>query len=712
MGVLCRSRICAFRFGLREAGVHTAFKEDSYMKKKLISLLLCIVMLLSFVLASCNISTGDGTEEGGDDIRNEGVRTAMTLVWALVCEEIPSEATQKTIEDAVNKITEARYMTHIALEFFTEDGYSEAMEERMLAQQEEKERREAASKAWKKFVKANRVIKYEDGSTYKVETEKLYEQFWESFPQYEKYVQPEETTDEDYTETEAETVLNDWGIGVLAYPEPEEYQIDILYISGYNDYYRYIKNEWIASLDAAISEDAGLLSDYIFPAFMTAAQTMYGTYAIPNNRTIGDYTYLLLHKGLIEKYYYVVDDITSLTSTLCQDFLYDVANSESEEFVPLLDNEATRSPQNIRFWNLDYVEEDGMIVSQSCKNQFSILGSTYGKHITQMKETDCVYQCMIILEESNYTSQLKTLKQYEVDGYYGAGAAETRQFAAGIVTGDLIDLIPKYSDDYHMVVIDYPRGTEEDLFEHMWAVSDSCKDVSRAMEIITYLNTNADFRNLIQYGIKDVHYTVNYETGVAERLNNDYLMDIYKTGNVFIAYPEQGMDPEAWTYGKLQNQNAKVDLAVGFSVADTDEVILNKNGLDAAKKFSAMFSAAMDLCKTPDDINLLLNGFTVTKGEDLNALTDLQKLLIEYNEITDWSKDVTVTSLLNLAKSDKYLNVMTNNTYEPDGEFKAAANGEPAISNAEEYGPGASFHFYYIKWAKQMKFVTEDDDMT
>ena len=677
------------------------------MKKKLISLLLCITMLLSFVLASCNVSPTDTEEE---EIKNEGVRTAMTLVWALVCEEIPSEATQKSIEDAVNKITEARYMTHIALEFYTEEGYSEAMEERMLAQQEEKERREEARKVWKKFVKANRIIKNEDGSTYKVETEKLYEQFWESYPEYQKYVQPEETTEEDQTETEAETVLNEWGIGVLAYPEPEEYQIDILYISGYNDYYRYIKNEWIASLDMAISEDAGLLSDYIFPAFMTAAQTVYGTYAIPNNRTIGDYTYLLLRKELIEKYYYVADNITSLTDPLCQDFLYDVATSETENFVPLLNNAVTKQPQNIRYWGLDYVEEDGMVVSQSCKNVFSVIGSSYGKHITQIKESHCVYQCMILLNDSNYTNQLKTLKQYEVDGYYGAGDEETRQFAAGIVVGDLIDLVPKYSEDYHMIVIDYPRGTEEDLFEHMWAVSDSCKDVSRAMEIITYLNTNADFRNLIQYGIKDVHYTVNPTTGVAERLNNDYLMDIYKTGNVFLAYPEAGMDPEAWTYGKLQNQNAKVDLAVGFSVADTEEVILNKNGLDAVKEYSAKLEAALNLCVTPEDIDLILNGFTLKKGDAISSLSPLQQLLLEYSEITDSSADVQVSGVLGLVKNNKYITIMTQSDYEPDNDFKPAENGEPAISNSDEYGPGESFHYYYVDWAKRMKFFIEDKE--
>ena len=175
------------------------------MKKKLISLLLCIAMLMTFMLASC--TTAPAEEEEEEDL-GEGPRSAMTLVWALVCDEVPSETTQQSIEDAINKITESRYTTHIALEFYTDDEYAEAVEVKLEANLAEAEKRNEASKIWKRFVKSHRVIKNEDGSTIKVETEKLFEMFWESFPEYEKYIQPEETTVEGQTETEAETVLN------------------------------------------------------------------------------------------------------------------------------------------------------------------------------------------------------------------------------------------------------------------------------------------------------------------------------------------------------------------------------------------------------------------------------------------------------------------------------------------------------------------------
>lgn len=670
------------------------------MKKKLISLLLCVAMLLSFVMVSCNISTEEPIDE--EEEEKDGVRSAMTLVWALICEEVPSEKTQDQIEKAVNKITESRYTTHIELEFYTEDDYSEVVEKKLIANGEEAARAEEAKKAWRKFLKANRVIKYEDGSTYKVETEELYEMFWESYPDYEKYVQPEETTDEDYTETEAETVLNDWGIGVLAYPEARENQVDIIYVSGYDNYIRYINNEWLATLNEALTDDAQVLSDYIFPAFLTAADTLYGTYAIPNNNTIGDYTYLLLHKELIEKYYYVPENITGLTSSLCQDFLYDVLNTEAENFVPLLDNEATRTPQNVKFWGLD-VDENG---DQSYANVFSVLGSSYARTATQLKDGNSVYQCMILLNDSSYTNQLKTLKRYECEGYYGAGAEETRTFAAGIVVGDMTDLVPKYSQDYHMIVVDYPRGTEEDLFAHMWGVSAYCEDMKRAMEIITYLNTNEDFRNLIQYGIEGDHYTVDPETGIAHILNDEYQMDINKTGNVFLAYPEEGMNADAWVYGKEQNQNAKVDLCIGFSLKE-DDYILNEQGIQVVKLWSDRLKAALDAAVTPEDIDMILSGFTLEQGTDLSTLSDLQKLLLEYSEITDSSSLKVVSGFLGLLKNEDYIQIMTDSGYDPTAAYEEDENGQVLSTFADQYGYGESLCHAYREWAKRNKYLIE-----
>ena len=184
------------------------------MKKKLVAMLLCFSMLMSALLTGCSSkTTGDqNTEEPAAT----SVRNAMTFVWALVCEELPSEETQKAVEEAVNKITKSKYTTKVVLEYYTTENYASAVEAKLAFNQEEVEIGKEATKQWKKFVKANKTATAEDGSTYKVETELLYEMFWAEYPQYEKYVQPEETTGEGAVTTEAETETNKNGISVLA----------------------------------------------------------------------------------------------------------------------------------------------------------------------------------------------------------------------------------------------------------------------------------------------------------------------------------------------------------------------------------------------------------------------------------------------------------------------------------------------------------------
>ena len=92
------------------------------------------------------------------------------------------------------------------------------------------------------------------------------------------------------------------------------------------------------------------------------------------------------------------------------------------------------------------------------------------------------------------------------------------------------------------------------------------------MEVINLINTNSKVRNLLQYGIKQgehldgqtPNYAIDEETGVLKRLNNLYMMDIEKTGNCFIAYPEEGLAPDYWEDSKAQNNDALIDPLLGF----------------------------------------------------------------------------------------------------------------------------------------------------
>ena len=133
-----------------------------------------------------------------------------------------------------------------------------------------------------------------------------------------------------------------------------------------------------------------------------------------------------------------------------------------------------------------------------------------------------------------FLNPLRVLKEYQEKGYYGTEADAGKEFAIGYVKGGA-DLVKTYGDKYEMVVVEKPTLRTPDLFEGMFGVAGYTADVSRSMQILTYLNTNEDFRNLILYGIEGENYEyiesdvedVNGDAyRLVRRLNDSYMMDL------------------------------------------------------------------------------------------------------------------------------------------------------------------------------------------
>ena len=103
------------------------------MNKKIICLLLSVLMLLSVCLTACG-EVSD--EENIQDIEKEASASAVTLVMYLMAEK-PVDAEQEALmEEAVNKITTAKFTTKIDLVYLTPDKYYEALEKNLAEQAE------------------------------------------------------------------------------------------------------------------------------------------------------------------------------------------------------------------------------------------------------------------------------------------------------------------------------------------------------------------------------------------------------------------------------------------------------------------------------------------------------------------------------------------------------------------------------------------------
>ena len=557
------------------------------MKKRLLCLALCALMLISVVAFSgCSSSNTDNTEGVVDDAS----RSTTTLNMVVMTEEGTDPEQAAAVVAAINKITMSKFKTKVNISFYTEDEYYTALEKSFSDKEVEVELADKADKALRKYKREAKAYAKEHGLTYK-EADAV-KQFYEEYPEYLKYA--ETTTDPTAETTPEETVYNeDTGLLELKYPEADPNVIDIFFIDGYERLKEYIDKEWVARVDDELNQGSKKLKDYISDVFMTSVKIDGGTYAVPNNRTVGEYTYMLVNKEMLTKYYYNVSSMSTLAD--CSEFLSDIVRFEPD-VVPI-----HGSPElyNVLYWDIDPETLD--INTEN----FSIIGTTYSP--TSTLGTQLQFTSLFPSKKA-FSTQMLTNKQYEEFGYFHSEVADDAKCAIKIVHGGA-ELEKVYGDEYEMVVLESPCADTKTIFDSMFAVGGYSDNISRAMEIITYINTNAELRNLLQYGIENVNYTLDSNGQVVYDSDNKYWMDINKTGNTFIAYTTAGTDPELWQYGMKQNRDATVDMILGFSLKDE----ANKIDTDLIKKMkdiSAQVETRIAACQTYDELSALVKTLT------------------------------------------------------------------------------------------------------
>lgn len=607
------------------------------MKKKLLCLFLCFALLLSFsaCLTSCNKGDEEDPEETEADVDVD--RSTLTLSMYVVTEnkvnytadELAAMsdadrakaeaviAAYDAVEDEINKITKSKFKTQLEMFFLTMDEYYATVEGAILATEAEAELAEAAAKALKKFVREQK----QAGNT---DTEQVHSQFYAMNPQYAKYQETTLAEGEEATTTADETVLNELGVAELKYPDLVPNQVDILWLGGVEKYLEYVEKEWLSQLNEELNGASKKLKDFIYPDFLNAANVMTsGTYAIPNNDIMGEYTYLLLDKELMEKYYYDAAEIKTLADI--EGFMADVAAYE-KDYIPFA-GEAGLT--NVHYWSIDTetYEYD--------PSKFSMMGYIYpsgAKHGATMMFRN-------LLRDEGYQSQMITLKTFEEKGYFVKDYKPTDKYAATVMKGGA-DLEKIYGEKYEMIALERPLASEETLFGSMFGVGAYTANLARSMEIITFLNTNPDFRNLLQYGIEGENYRI-LESGKLERQNQNYMMDLRKTGNIFIAYPEEDMELDAWEWARKQNLDAGTYPTVGFKFDKADPI--DEELVNIIAGYTAEVEKEIAACKTTEELISLFatyktkyNG-TVQQAKKANA-TQVQKLVYHMSRQDDVSE--------------------------------------------------------------------------
>ena len=392
-------------------------------------------------------------------------------------------------------------------------------------------------------------------------------------------------------------------------------------------------SEFVSGVTYFTKDAAG---NYIVAEGITAFESDVTYYRISNQEYVKiDTSKYTVSEGVVfytkvDKSFVPVSDITEFDKNTDYYVIRDKADEENESDVP------------------HYVEygafEEGVeyYIAEITFNSddFSILGSAVEEDADEKTKLNFEN---VFTGNFDYADQLLAIKKIQENGFYDAKAIEDgKKFAAAIVKGGA-DVAAKYADDYFAVVIDAPVADFGAMYENMFAVSKATSDLTRSMEIITLLNTDPEFRNLVQYGIEGENYDVKTveidgkKYPKIERLNKHYMMDINKTGNLFVAYPEENMSPNVWDFGKIQNRDSRRAPLSAFDINSLTSPDLDL--LIALEAISDEWKAKLDACKTSEELVAVIDQIKLKTATDENlkrltspAESDSMSLNIIYNE--------------------------------------------------------------------------------
>lgn len=492
------------------------------MKRKL-SVLSVLIALLTLVL----VFTACGDD--GNITSTGGVRPRTITIYSITGDSTTPAAVQ-AVEDALNRITEPLYKTHVVLRFYKADEYEAAL---------------------RKAVDANEngdvVVNLGSSDT-----------------------------------VTAETVVNEYGRPLTIYPEADPNQMDIFLIPEGVDNFDFYTQDYLnytdedgelvelggiaADLSAEMNADGAgyLLNQYIPEKVLNfcrensidATTPLYG---IPSNRYYGDAEYLLINKKLFAEMNYDPSIITDMYSV--QNFLVDLAAEckdggkyAGQGIIPLY---------NTPSMNLVSVTGKKSVVAQCVANNASVASGAF----TPMNifSIPAAQKGMAFVSAINVAGGIMPRVTENIDF--------NTTFGAAFVYGNA-GVMEQYADDYYVILNSVPYIEGEDIYKGVYAISNYAMEIDRCMEILVCLNTNAEFRNLMGYGVENQNYIIDEENGRVVKINDTYEMDLEATGNMFLLKQNDQMTEEElalsannWAVAKATNNEAIVSPYAKFSLS-------------------------------------------------------------------------------------------------------------------------------------------------
>lgn len=376
-----------------------------------------------------------------------------------------------------------------------------------------------------------------------------------------------------------------------------------------NDYLANAQKGAFAPLDELLPKYGKEMMENIDPKFLEAAKIGGVTYGIPNEKEIGSMPMWVFTKEYVDKYNIPYQDIK--TTEDLEPWLKVIKENEPD-VVPLYLTKDFSAPTY-----MDVIQEP--------------LGIEYGDETMTVQN---------LFETDRMKSTLNTLRSYYLKGYINkdAGTATSDKAVKRFVTkGDGQPYAEHiWSKDLKYDVVATPIMdtivTNASARGSLTAVSNTSKHKEKAVELLNLINTDEYLRNLLNYGIEDVHYekvaltekekkeaegkpyVYDSKVKMIEENSKNYSVPYWVQGGLFNTYVLESEPVTKWADFKKFNDEAVEAPSFGFDFK-ADSVMTEISGLrNVLNEFGgALYTGSVDPDKYLPQLNAKLKATGIDK---------------------------------------------------------------------------------------------------
>lgn len=215
--------------------------------------------------------------------------------------------------------------------------------------------------------------------------------------------------------------------------------------------------------------------------------------------------------------------------------------------------------------------------------------------------------CRVIngFESEEMMSLLRTMRRYYELGFINSDASirtyyshfgDEKVFLRLATGGPETDVSLSNSFGYNVVAVQAAGSvaTTASTRGAVMAVSARSEHPREAVQFLNALNTDPEIRNLLNYGIEGVHYTLT-EEGQVHTISDGYSTASYTQGNWFILKTREGESLNRWEVFAAFNDAARESALLGFMADYTEYTEIFKEVSEIYEKYySALITGTVD----------------------------------------------------------------------------------------------------------------------